>query len=45
LLSERLKRQGQSDAGLSERADSSRLDRVRGRVQEILRSFGEAASG
>jgi guanylate kinase len=45
LLSERLKRQGQPDAGLSERADLSRLDRVRGRVQEILRSFGEAASG
>jgi len=45
LLSERLKRQGQPDAGLSERADLSRLDRVRGRVQDILRSFGEAASG
>jgi guanylate kinase len=45
LLSERLKRQGQPDAGLSERADLSRLDRVRGRVQEILRSFGEAANG
>jgi guanylate kinase len=45
LLSERLKRQGPPDAGLSERADSSRLDRVRGRVQEILRSFGEAANG
>jgi guanylate kinase len=45
LLSERLKRQGQPDAGLSERAESSRLDRVRGRVQEILRSFGEAANG
>ena len=45
LLSERLECQRQPDAGLSERADLSRLDRVRGRVQEILRSFGEAANG
>ncbi len=45
LLSERLKRQGRPDAGLSERADSCRLDRIRGRIQEILRSFGDASDG
>jgi guanylate kinase len=43
LLSVRLGRLGRPDAGLSERAESCRLDRIRGRVQEILRSFGADA--
>ena len=46
LLSERLRRNGRSDASLSARADSCRLEQIRERIQPILRSFGDtAASG
>ena len=46
LLSERLRRNGRADASLSARADSCRLERIRERIQPILRSFGDtAASG
>lgn len=45
LLSERLKRNGKPDAGLNERAEACRLDHLRDRIQQILRSFGETAAG
>lgn len=45
LLSERLKRAGRPDANLSSKAASCRLDQIRGRLQPILRSFGETAAG
>ena len=48
LLSERLRRNGRPDAGLSARAEPCRLEHVRERIQPILKSFeGEdsAASG
>lgn len=48
LLSERLRRNGRPDAGLSARAESCRLEHVRERIQPILRSFKDedsAASG
>ena len=43
LLSERLKRQGQTDAALNAKADAARLNQVRGKVQPILQSFLETA--
>ncbi len=46
LLSERLRRNGRPDANLSVRAESCRLEKIRERIQPILRSFGDtAASG
>ena len=45
LLSERLKRQGRADAGLSATAEKYRLENVRHRLQPILRSFGKTAAG
>jgi guanylate kinase len=46
LLSERLRRNRRPDASLSARAESCRLERIRERIQPILRSFGDtAASG
>ena len=46
LLSERLRRNGRPDAGLSARAESCRLEHIRERIQPILQSFAEtAASG
>jgi len=45
LLSERLKRAGRPDANLSRKAAGCRLDQIRGRLQPILRSFGETAAG
>jgi guanylate kinase len=46
LLSERLRRNGRPDAGLSARAESCRLEHIRERIQPILRSFADtAASG
>lgn len=46
VLSERLRRGGQEDAGLSATAEKYRLENVRERVQPILQSFREvAASG
>jgi len=46
LLSERLKRNGRADEKLSARAEKCRLDRIRERIQPILKSFGDtAASG
>jgi guanylate kinase len=46
VLSERLRRCGQEDRGLSARAEMYRLENVRERVQPILQSFREvAASG
>lgn len=44
LLAERLKRKGQPDAALSERAEACRLDPLRDRIQQILRSFGDSAA-
>src|SRR5712692_4170358 len=41
LLSERLGRAGRTDAGLSAKADTCRLEQIRQRLQPILRSFGE----
>ena len=46
VLSERLRRSGQPDRGLSARAEIYRLENVRERLQPILQSFREvAASG
>jgi len=46
LLSERLRRNGRPDAGLSARAESCRLEHIRERIQPILHSFADtAASG
>jgi guanylate kinase len=45
LLSERLKRQGRADAGLSATAEKYRLENVRQRLQPILQSFGKTAAG
>ena len=45
LLSERLKRQGRTDAGLSATAEKYRLENVRQRLQPILQSFGKTAAG
>jgi guanylate kinase len=44
LLSERLKRQGRIDAGLSATAERYRLENVRQRLQPILQSFGKTAA-
>ena len=44
LLSERLKRQGRTDAGLSATAKKYRLENVRERLQPILQSFGKTAA-
>jgi guanylate kinase len=44
LLSERLKRQGRIDAGLSATAEKYRLENVRQRLQPILQSFGKTAA-
>ncbi len=44
LLSERLKRSQQPDARLSARAEMYRLEKVRKRLQPILRSFQEDAA-
>jgi len=44
LLSERLKRNGRPDAGLSARAESCRLEHIRERIQPILRSFEDSAA-
>ena len=45
LLSQRLERQGHSDAGLSASAEKYRLENVRQRLQPILQSFGKTAAG
>lgn len=45
LLSERLRRNGRPDAALNQRAEACRLDHLRERIQQILRSFGDAAAG
>ena len=45
LLSQRLKRQGRADAGLSATAEKYRLENVRQRLQPILQSFGKTAAG
>jgi len=46
LLSERLRRNGRPDGGLSARAESCRLEHIRERIQPIMQSFAEtAASG
>jgi guanylate kinase len=45
LLSQRLKRQGRTDAELSATADKYRLENVRQRLQPILQSFGKTAAG
>jgi guanylate kinase len=45
LLSQRLKRQGRTDAGLSATAEKYRLENVRQRLQPILQSFGKTAAG
>jgi guanylate kinase len=45
LLSQRLKRQGRTDAGLSAIAEKYRLENVRQRLQPILQSFGKTAAG
>ena len=45
LLSERLKREGRTDAGLSATAEKYRLENVRQRLQPILQSFGKTAAG
>jgi len=44
LLSERLRRNGRPDAGLSARAESCRLENIRERIQPILRSFEDSAA-
>ena len=44
LLSERYKRQGKSDAGLSAIAEKYRLENVRQRLQPILQSFGKTVA-
>ena len=43
LLSERLERAGRADADMSAKADTYRLERIRERLQPILRSFGQTA--
>jgi len=43
LLSERLKRSGQPDPVLNERAEACRLDRIGARIQQILGSFENTA--
>ena len=45
LLSQRLKRQGHTDATLSATAEKYRLENVRHRLQPILQSFGKTAAG
>jgi len=45
VLSERLRRSGQEDRGLSARAEMYRLENIRERVQPILQSFREVAAG
>ncbi len=45
LLSQRLKRQGRTDAALSATAEKYRLENVRQRLQPILQSFGKTAAG
>ena len=45
LLSERLKRQGRTNSGLSATAEKYRLENVRQRLQPILQSFGKTAAG
>jgi guanylate kinase len=45
LFSERLKRQGRTDAGLSATAEKYRLENVRQRLQPIFQSFGKTAAG
>ncbi len=44
LLSERLKRNGTPDAALQARAEACRLENLRERIQQILRSFGDSAA-
>ena len=44
LLSQRLKRQGRTDAALSATAEKYRLENVRHRLQPILQSFGKTAA-
>ncbi|HZQ18084.1 MAG TPA: guanylate kinase [Terriglobales bacterium] len=44
LLSERYKRQGKGDAGLSTIAEKYRLENVRQRLQPILQSFGKTVA-
>ena len=44
LLSERLKREGKIDAGLSATAERYRLENVCERLQPILQSFGKTAA-
>ena len=44
VLSERLRRNGQSDPSLSATADNYRLENVRERLQPILQSFREVAA-
>jgi guanylate kinase len=44
LLSERLRRQGRTDAALSATAERYRLENVRERLQPILQSFGKTAA-
>jgi guanylate kinase len=45
LLSQRSKRQGRTDAGLTATAEKYRLENVRQRLQPILQSFGKTAAG
>ena len=45
LLSERLRREGSTDAALSATAQQYRLENVRERLQPILQSFGKTAAG
>jgi guanylate kinase len=45
VLSERLRRSGHEDRGLSARAEMYRLENIRERVQPILQSFREVAAG
>jgi guanylate kinase len=45
LLSQRLQRQGRTDAALSGMAEKYRLENVRQRLQPILQSFGKTAAG
>ena len=44
LLSERLKRQGKTDAARSALAERYRLENVRQRLQPILQSFGKTVA-
>lgn len=44
LLSERLRRQGKTDAALSATAERYRLENVRERLRPILQSFGKTAA-